>query len=157
MNKAIFLLACFLSQTSIAQNNGEITMKKDFWGFHFYQDGKQLYSTKEVLLTMQPNQQAFEEFAKARSNYNASIFFSVVGGFMIGWPIGQSIGGGRDPQWGLVAGGAVLAIVGLSFEATFNKRATKALSIYNDHPMKQNSPKLFFSLNGSGAQLSLKF
>ena len=88
MRTVLTLIAFFIAVVTMAQSDGKIEMKKNFWGVKFYQDGIDLGTPKNVLLTMRKNEPAANEFGSAISNYNATIFFSAVGGFMIGWPIG---------------------------------------------------------------------
>lgn len=46
----------------------------------------------------------------------ASLIFAAAGGVLIGWPIGQSIGGDRKPTWALAGVGA--GAIGLSIPFT---------------------------------------
>src|SRR6187399_281905 len=104
-NVIVIVILSFLSSQIFAQaKEGDIEMKKSFWGVKFHQDGKPL-KPKEVLRIMEANPEAHAEFKKAKSNYDAAQVFGAIGGFMVCWPIGTAIGGG-DPQWGLAAGGA---------------------------------------------------
>jgi hypothetical protein len=47
---------------------------------------------------MQYNQEAYNEFKKAKSSYDAVQVVGFVGGFLIEWPVGTALRGG-DPQW----------------------------------------------------------
>lgn len=156
MRTVLTLIAFFIAVVTMAQSDGKIEMKKNFWGVKFYQDGIDLGTPKNVLLTMRKNEPAANEFGSAISNYNATIFFSAVGGFMIGWPIGQSISK-KDPQWGLAAGGAVLVAIGYSFERTFTRRAKKAIDMYNNSSTTSYAPRLKVNINCVGVNLVYKF
>lgn len=70
-------------------------MTKNFWGVKFTQNGR-LLKPREVLNIMQGDDEAYAAFKKAKSNYDGATVLGVVGGFMVGWPIGTAIGGG-DP------------------------------------------------------------
>ncbi len=156
MRPILTLIAFLIATISIAQSAGKIEMKKNFWGVKFYQDGIALGTPKNVLLAMRKNEPAANEFGGAISNYNATILFSAVGGFMIGWPIGQSIAG-RTPQWGLAAGGAGLVAIGYSFERTFTRRAKKAIDLYNNSSPTSYAPRLKVSINCVEFNLAYKF
>jgi hypothetical protein len=160
MNKVVVVvILSFLSSQIFAQaNEGDIEMKKSFWGVKFNQDGKPL-KPKEVLRIMEVNPQAHAEFKKAKSNYDAAQVFGFIGGFMVGWPIGTAIGGG-DPEWGLAAGGAGFILLSIPFSKGFSKHAKSAIEIYNsDSGTASNRHP--YSLQvipyGAGAKFILKF
>jgi hypothetical protein len=156
MQKTLLIVAFFISSVATAQTNGKIEMKKDFFGYSFHQDSTDLWP-RDVLQVMEVNTEAFQEFKKARANHAASTIFGAIGGFMIGWPIGQAIAGKDDPQWGLAAGGAALVFVGYSFDKTFKRRANKALAIYNGGTPTSYAPKLNLRFTGREFQMNLKF
>jgi hypothetical protein len=156
MEKILLIITFFVSGISMAQTNGKIEMKKDFLGYTFHQDSTELLP-KDVLQVMEVNKVAFQEFKKARANHAASGIFSAIGGFAIGWPIGQAIAGKDNPLWGLAVGGAALVFVGYSFDKTFKKRATNALNIYNGGTSISYAPKLNLRFTGTQIQMNLKF
>jgi hypothetical protein len=152
----LLIVAFFISSVATAQTNGKIEMKKDFFGYSFHQDSTELWP-RDVLQVMEVNQEAFQEFKKARANHAASGIFSAIGGFMIGWPIGQAIAGKDDPLWGLAAGGAALVFVGYSFDKTFKRRVNKAISVYNGGLATSSTLKLNLRITGNGIQMNVKF
>jgi hypothetical protein len=156
MEKILLIVTFFVSGISMAQTSGKIEMKKDFFGYSFHQDSTELWP-RDVLQVLEVNMEAFQEFKKARANHAASGIFSAVGGFMIGWPIGQAIAGKDDPLWGLAAGGAALVFVGYSFDKTFKKRANKALTIYNGGTSTSCAPHLNLRFTGTQILMNLKF
>ncbi len=156
MEKILLIVTFFVSCSAIAQTNGKIEMKKDFFGYSFHQDSTELWP-RDVLQVMEANPEAFQEFKKARANHAASGIFGAIGGFMIGWPIGQAIAGKDDPLWGLAAGGAALVFVGYSFDKTFKKRAGNALAIHNGGMPTGYAPKLNLRFTGTQIQINLKF
>ena len=50
---------------------------------------------------------------------------------MIGWPIGEAIGGKEDPVWALAAGGAAIAGISLLMGAKADGRVEKGIHMYN--------------------------
>lgn len=159
MNKvAIVVTLCFLTTTLIAQvKEGNIELKKSFWGVKIMQDGKEL-RPKQVLRIMESNPAAHAEFKKAKSNNDAAQVFGAIGGFMIGWPLGTAIAGG-DPQWGLAAGGAGFILLSIPFSNGFTKHAKSAIEIYNNssEPTSRHSYSLQVVPYGAGAKFILKF
>jgi hypothetical protein len=156
MEKILLIITFFISSVAMSQTNGKIEMKKDFLGYTFHQDSTDLLP-KDVLQVMEVNKEAFQEFKKARANHAAAGIFSAIGGFAIGWPIGQAIAGKDDPLWGLAAGGAVLVVMGYSFDKTFKRRSIKAIDIYNGGLTTSSAVKLNLRLTGTGIQMNLKF
>lgn len=156
MEKIVLIASLFVSGISMAQTNGKIEMKKNFFGYSFHQDSTELWP-RDVLQVMEVNPEAFKEFKTARANHAASGIFSALGGFMIGWPIGQAIAGKDDPLWALAAGGAAFVFAGYSFDKTFKKRANKALTIYNGGTPLSYVPKFNLRFTGTEFQMNLKF
>ncbi len=156
MKKILPIIFFFITSVVIAQTNSKIEIKKDFFGYSFHQDSTELWP-RDVLQVMEVNTEAFQEFKKARANHAASGIFSAIGGFMIGWPIGQAIAGKDDPLWGLAAGGAAFVFLGYSFDKTFKRRANKALTIYNGGTPTSYAPKLNLRFTGTAIQMSIKF
>ncbi len=155
MKKTLLIVALFISGVATAQTNGKIEMKKDFLGYTFHQDSTELWPT-DVLQVMEVNTEAFQEFKKARANHAAATLLGAMGGFMIGWPIGQAIAG-KDSQWGLAVGGTALVLAGYSFDKTFKRHANKAISIYNGGTATSYVPRLNWRFTGAEIQMNLKF
>ena len=57
--------------------------------------------------------------------------FGISGGFLIGWPIGQKIGGNDNPNWTLAWIGAGLGLVSVVFEGFANKKLDRAVDLHN--------------------------
>ena len=134
-----------------------ITMKKVFGGYHFYQADKKL-TMRELVKTMEPNEQAYKQIKKAQSTNGLAMAFAFTGGALVGFPLGTAIGGG-DPNWALVGIGAGLIVVSIPISNKFNRQAKYAVETFNNdlqtssfwdkHPLR-------FSVNATGVGLSLK-
>lgn len=143
-----------------ARVKGTVTAKDSIWmkGNSFYQGTVKL-RPKDVLSVLESNPASREEAARARSNYNASQVVGFVGGFLIGWPLGQAISSKQEPQWGLAAGGvALLIVVGIPLSAGFKKHTEKGISIYN-RKTPSGSPGLSFQFlpTVNGGTLVVRF
>lgn len=96
----------------------------------FYQNDR-LLKPAELQSIFANNPAAYEAMRKAKGNYDAASVIGFVGGFLVGWPIGTSIGGG-DPNWALAGVGAGLVLLSIPFASGYTKYATEAANIYNN-------------------------
>lgn len=104
---------------------------------------------------MEIDAEAFKEFKRAKSNYDAGQVLGFIGGFLIGWPLGTALGGG-DPQWGLAGGGAALLLASIPLNSGFKKHAQRALTIYNGRPVSRRQASVRFRFYGYGGGFVLK-
>lgn len=129
--KRIVLIGLFLLHLfqSFAQNQSDsIEIKKGF-ATVFRQHGKKL-TLQQLLDITKINTEAYAEMQIAMRNYTIDNILGFAGGFMIGWPIGTAIGGGK-PNWALAGIGAGLAVMSVPFDIAFTKHAKNAAKIYN--------------------------
>ena len=140
-----------LAASSQAQ---EITMYKTFGGVRFERDTVEL-STKQVMEILREKPLAFEEFKKAKSNYNVSSFLGITGSLLVVFPLATAVVGG-NPEWGLAAGGAALILGSIPFHRIFKARALNALDIYNGKVITSRI-KPEFHFGGTSARLVIKF
>ena len=119
------------------QNHETITMQKAFLGYKYYYRNEQL-NRKELheLLDMVPSSQINLNIAK-RDQTIANIF-GYVGGFLIGWPIGETIAGAESPNWYLAGIGGVLLLPGFLFESKANDQYKISVEKFNMHPGEIN-------------------
>ena len=93
----------------------------------------------------------------AKRDYQVGSFFSMVGGALIGFPIGTMIGGG-EPQWELAAVGAGFVIIGIPFQIGYSKHTKKAINEFysnNYVPLRQN--QLQFALGSNSIYFNYNF
>ncbi len=152
--KSYFLLAIFFIAFGISTHAQEITVYKTFGGVRFERDTTVL-SIKMVSEILRENPLAFEEFRKAKVNYNTAGVLGFAGGVLIVIPVTTAILGG-NPEWPLAIGGAALIVGSIQFNRIFKSRAVNALDIYNGKVISSRiKPEFFFS--GTGARLVIKF
>ena len=142
--------------SSFAQQ-GDIQMQKSFWGTKFISDGKVL-KPREVLVLLESNPEAYQEFKKAKTNLAVANVFGFIGGAMIGWPLGAAAGGG-EVQWGVVGAGAGVALLSIPFNSSYNKRAKRAIDLYNNKPTSAilRQPSVSLQPWGFGAKVRFAF
>jgi hypothetical protein len=135
-----------------------ISMKKVFGGYQFYQ-GEQRLNVNQLVNTMKPNNQAYQQIKSAQSTYTLATIIGGVGGFMVGWPIGTALGGG-EPNWTMAGIGAGLIVVSIPISQSFNKKAKQAGETYNGGLQTSSfwdKNELKLSLTGNGIGLTLNF
>ena len=135
-----------------------ISMKKVFGGYLFYQGEKRL-NMNQLVNAVKPNEQAYKQIKSAQSTNTFASIIGFTGGFMVGWPIGTSIGGG-EPNWTMAGIGAGLIVVSIPISQKFNKQAKQAVDTYNGGLQTSsfwNKSELRFSMTGNGVGLTLRF
>jgi len=95
----------------------------------FRLNGKNL-TPRQLLDLTKNNSAAHKEMQTAKSNYDVGNVFGSVGGFLIGWPIGTALGGGK-PNWTLAGIGAGLVVISVPFSIASSKHAKNAVRTYN--------------------------
>lgn len=155
----ILLIFCCLSYTSAQSAADSITVKKVFGGYQFRQAGK-LLSLNQLSKVLKTNEEAWDQYKSAQTNYALALVFSGAGGFLIGRPIGTAIAGG-EPNWALAGIGAGLVIVAIPIAAGYNTKAKQAVQTYNSGLQKTSSfwdrNQLKLTLTGNGIGFALKF
>jgi hypothetical protein len=121
-----FLL--FFATSTVAQTDS-IRMTKVFGGYKYFQNNQGL-TVKQLGVALEANPEASKLFQQAKPNGTAATIFGMAGGFLVGWPIGTAIAGGK-PSWELAGIGAGLIVISIPFSSAFNKKTKEAVSIYN--------------------------
>ena len=115
---------------------------------------------KDVLNTTQPNAEAYNYIKKAKTNHTVSTVVSFAGGFLIGVPIGQSIGKG-DANWTLAIIGGGIVAVSIPFSVGAKKNARKGVDSYNlslkSAHRTQFNPEFKVTTSGTGMGLLMSF
>ncbi len=110
-------------------------------------------SANQLLEKMENNRDAYAEMTIAKSNYDVAMVCSYIGGFCIGFPIGQAIGGGK-PVWALAGIGVGVVMIAIPLSINFNKHARNAVRIYNSNltglGFNKLNLKIEFSAGGIG-------
>jgi hypothetical protein len=136
-----------------------IEMSKVSGDYKYTQNGNQL-KMRDLVKTLESNQQAFEMINKAQTNRSLASVIGFVGGGLVGWPIGTAIGGG-DANWVLAGVGAGLIGVSIPIASGANKKTKEAVETYNASlgttALIWSKPQWKFVANGHGIGLSLGF
>lgn len=151
------LTTLFCSLTIFAQSNQySIQVKKEAFGTAFLQDEKKL-SPRQLLELTKYNPLAYEEMRKAKGNYDASTVMGAIGGFLVGWPLGTAIAGGK-PNWTMAGIGAGFVGVSIPLAALYTKQAKSAVDIHNQEVRRisHNNFDLGIGITGNGVGLRIK-
>ena len=125
----LFVILILNSIFGYSQTNSDSIQIQQRLGKVYLQHGK-LLSTNELHNLLEKNDSAYIEVKKAKENIAPMYLFSFAGGFLIGWPLGTALGGGK-PQWGLAGGGLLLVLCAIPFQIGYNKHIGNAVMIYN--------------------------
>ncbi|MEQ1584392.1 MAG: hypothetical protein ABL895_00825 [Cyclobacteriaceae bacterium] len=152
MKRLLLLCAVCLPLIGFCQAQ-QLKMYKTFGGARFEMDTLVL-SPKQVLEILKVEPAAYEEFKRAKANYNVAGVMGFSGAFLIAFPVVSAISGG-DPEWGFAAGGAALILGSIHFNRVFKGRAFHALELYNTKLTTRIQPTLYFY--GTQARLVIRF
>ena len=118
----------------------------------------QALTPKQMLTMMQNYPDAFSAMKMAKTNYDASMVFGYIGGFLVGYPLGTAAAGGK-PEWTMAAIGGVFILIALPLNFAYNKNAKTAVRLYNSK-IKESSDhnvKIDFGFTRSGIGLICRF
>jgi hypothetical protein len=119
-----------------------------------YELNGKILTPRQMLDLMADCPDAYNSMKKANTNYNAAMVFGCIGGFCIGYPLGQAIGGGK-PVWALVGVGAGFIAIAIPFNIGYNKNARTAARLYNSKRRQVGINKINFDLGFTGNGISL--
>lgn len=130
----IVLLSC-TSLTLFAETpkQEEITIKDVFLGHTYELDGKRLpLKTVEQMISI--DNEAITAYNRGKKFYYSSMVFAGVGGYLMGYPLGQSLGG-EEPNWAMFGVGAGTVVVALVISTFADKHFENGVVIFN-HNLK---------------------
>ena len=142
-----------------------IVVEKKFLGEAYTYNGQNLkvglFSFGVFKDIMVNNPEAVGKVQKAQGYYVPAFLTSVLGGTMIGWPIGRAIGGADDPNWALAAVGGGVAVLSLVLAKASGNQLKQAVDLYNsgiNNPMGALRPSpLELALAPNAMAVRLRF
>ncbi|KAA3438391.1 hypothetical protein [Rufibacter hautae] len=156
MKKALLICFMFLVYAPLfAQSAADTIEVKKGFSPAFKYNGENL-NLNQLLEITKSNPEAYKEMKIAKGKATMANVLGYAGGFLLGYPVGTAIGGGK-PNWGLAGVGAGIIALALPFNASLTKHAQNAARIYNNGPtqtsLKPVDVKLGFTGNGLGLNL----
>ncbi|MGB5417583.1 hypothetical protein [Algibacter sp.] len=158
MKNYILILVIALSIAPFC-NAQKIETEKVFGGYKYTHNDK-LISIGDLASIMESNTDAFELIKKGRTNRSFSAVLGFVGGGLVGWTLGNSLGGG-EANWTMAGIGAGLIAIAIPISSSSNKKINQAVELYNAsfNATSSNTFKPEFKIiaNDSGFGLSMNF
>jgi hypothetical protein len=153
----VLITLFFVMITSVhSYSQKKLTMYKNFGGVVYEMDTLTL-STKQVMMVLKQNPEAFAEFKVAKRKSTIGSILGFTGGLLIALPLVTAVAGGQ-PEWIYAGGGAVLLLTSLPFNTSFRGHALNAVEIYNASlPTSKIKIRPSFHFYGTGASLVLRF
>jgi hypothetical protein len=149
------MLVLFVTSLCFAQETTEkapIKSEKKWYGRIYTYQVVQLRKLTDFYPIMENSLEAVSQVKKARTNRGVAIGCSGVGGFLLGWPLGEALAGAQNPTWVLAAVGGGLAIVGIGFGVKSDKQLKKGVDIYNESISRSDADsydvEIAFTANG---------
>jgi len=106
-----------------------ITLKKSFFGYKFYMNGR-AYPIDQIADLMKTNNEAYQLIRATRSNNTVSGIVGFIGGALMGWPIGRALGG-EEMNWKIFALGAAITGVSIPISISAANKAKQAVKVWN--------------------------
>lgn len=160
--KRFFAVFSVLIICSIAVNGqvsvDSITSKKVFGGYMYMQDGK-ILTLPQIESLLQSNAESAKLFKSAKSTGILLSILSYSGGFLVGYPLGQALGGG-EPIWEMAAVGAGLIGIAIPIASGVTKKMNRAVDAYNNALPSTSfwdDKELKIQMTGNGVGLALRF
>ena len=108
-----------------------IQVEKKFAGYKFTYQGTEIKKASELRPIVQGVPEAVAAVDKSEAYNGGAMALAAVGGSLIGWPVGEAIGGSDDPKWVLAGAGAAVTTVAIVLGVQGVKQAKRAVDIYN--------------------------
>lgn len=110
------------------------------WGPRYLQAGQDVQGRAlDNMLASKPESSSDISIAKAMRV--VSVLMGVVGGGLIGWPLGQALAGERDPKWALAGVGAGLAVLSIPISALAVYSTDNAVKAHNRSLQTEEKPE----------------
>ncbi len=122
-------LACLSVYTLNGQSLTDSLYHKRPSDYLYAQHGKRITMPKLTSI-IKTSPVAYEEYKKAQTSRFFSAIVGGAGGFLIGWSIGDLIGG-RKFNWTLAGIGTGLIIIGIPISSSDKKHTREAVRLYN--------------------------
>jgi|GEM_PF-6494216 len=108
------------------ENKGDLFLKREF-----HQDGVAV-DTVDVIQRLAHDPSSKGHITASRTWRTVAMLTGAASGALIGWPVGEAIGGKTDPAWELAAVGGALTLTALSLAVLSESQLHRAARAYNE-------------------------
>ena len=137
-----------------------LTVESSFFGgMSYYYDGEEISENKFTSYIFKFDDSTME-WEKSKTMRSISVVCGAAAGVLIGWPIGESIGGADEPKWYLAGIGAAILIPAIILDSKANGHVEKAAEAYNNIYSRINASipeSLDVGFSNRGVQFSYSF
>jgi hypothetical protein len=109
-----------------------IEKRSVFLGTSYQQNGKAI-DPGDMLDKLEKEPEAADELAGYGAFATTAVILAGAGGALVGWPIGQAIGGEEDPLWVLAGVGGGLIAVSIPLAIVADNKVENAVDAHNRH------------------------
>jgi hypothetical protein len=135
-----------------------IMVSKTGGGYKYSYRGEEI-SADRLQGVIHNNETAMLYFKKAKGTAGFVNIIAYCGGFLIGYPVGTAIGGGK-PNWTMAIIGGGLVAISIPMAGSINHNISKAVNAYNQDiltPRKETGYNIKLGVNPSGLGLAIRF
>lgn len=137
---------------SHAQTMDTLTSDYSTWkGQRFYLNGEKI-SKQEVFNLFGDNEFYKNKLKSGLKQQSIAVAISSLGGFLIGYPLGQKLGGSNDPSWHLLGIGAGIVALSIPLDIASKHNITEAFDFFNNtligDDYRRNSVPIVQIVNG---------
>jgi len=140
------------------ENPNHLTYEKSGGGLMVKQNGKNL-NQNELFDVLNEDVEASAYVRRYKTKNVTGAILGGAGGALIGFPLGQAIGGG-DPQWAIALAGVGVLAIAIPIAISANNDIKKGINLYNENLVSSAfvpKPLLQFGGQQHGLGLSLRF
>jgi hypothetical protein len=156
MKNLIFILFLIFCTTQYCSAQ-RIELQKTAFGFKCYQNDKKLNKT-ELNNLLKSNYQAPPLMQSARNTKGLALFIGFIGGIIIGQPLWNKARR-NETNWNYIGLGAGMVIISIPIAINANKKAKKAVGLYNSSLTFLEKPNhnSIICLNNNGVGFKISF
>jgi hypothetical protein len=100
------------------------------YSLKFYKNGRRL-TASQLLNAIKSNKEAYSLMKNAKDKRDIGVIMGSIGGFMVGYSLGASLGEGKLDKISLGLGGS-LVLLSIPFSSGYTVKTFKAVKIYNN-------------------------
>jgi hypothetical protein len=128
----LLVLAPCLASSQERKPPAPIKSFKVFLGYRYTYRAMPVSGWADFEAIMKDNADATSRLRTARTRGGIASVLGGVGGFLIGWPIGQALVSRGSADWWLAAAGGGVVLVGGLFQVSSGRQLKEGVDLYNE-------------------------